>query len=34
MVFWEGLHYGPIKNGQGFNLGKYLYLRGLYYYSI
>ena len=33
MVFREGLHYKPIKNGQGLNLRKYPYLRGLHYHS-
>ena len=34
MVFREKLYYKPIKNDQGFNLGKYSYLRKLYYYRI
>ena len=34
MVFREKLYYKPIKNGQGFNPGKYPRLYKLYYHRI
>ena len=33
MVFRERLYYGPIENGQGFNLREYPYLHGLRYHN-
>ena len=33
MVFRKKLHYKPIKNGQGFNLGKYPCLYRLRYHN-